>query len=231
MEMNYSGMKCSFSFSGNRPIWKWAAIVLIFASCSGDPDTDKQNNEATDNSTGSVESIETLFDKDEFQDPIMKELLKELNFCNEIVSDTMDYMNPSCTPRFFRFFPLTEKMALENGFLLQVKSKVSGFPLRRLLVFVRERGQLVKANGFVANLIGRRKTAGEFDDLLLRFNDNVDGDPAFYNCYFKWNGSKYEFSSVEVIEGVNWGGPVKKEFRDSMSIEIKKVLTDNSMLF
>jgi hypothetical protein len=206
----------------------WMPISIV--SCSEEDET-KKDPKVEENGPGTMTGIETLFDKDEFEDPKMKGLLTELNLCNEKIGDSIDYMNPSCTPRFFRFFNLTEKMPIENGFILQVKAKVSGFPLRRTLVFVRERGELVKVNGFVANLIGRRKTAGEYDDLLLRFNDNVDGETTFYNCFFKWNGGKYEFSSVEVIEGANWGGPVKAEFKDSMANEIKTVLTKNSMLF
>lgn len=218
--------------SVRNSVYILVAAVLTFSmnACSGD-DEPKEDPKAEENGPGTLTGIETLFDKDEFEDPKMKDLLTELNLCTEKIGDSIDYMNPSCTPRFFRFFNLTEKMPIENGFILQVKAKVSGFPLRRMLVFVRERGELVKVNGFVANLIGRRKTAGEYDDLLLRFNDNVDGETTFYNCFFKWNGGKYEFSSVEVIEGANWGGPVKAEFKDSMSNEIKAVLTKNSMLF
>ncbi|MDP5098613.1 MAG: hypothetical protein NWQ27_01350 [Crocinitomicaceae bacterium] len=202
---------------------------LFIASCSNDEeDSPKQDKivESTD-----VKSIETLFDSDVFPDPKMSEMLQELNMCNVNSTDTLDYNNPSCTPRFFRFFPMKEKMPIENGFLLQVKSKVSGFPLRRLLVFVRERGQLVKVNGFVANLIGQRKSESGYDDLLLRFNGNEEGESILYNCYFSWNGSKYTFKSVEVIEGANWGGPVKETFKDSMSVEIEKVLNQTSMLF
>ena len=206
-------------------------LLVMLGGCSDPEPEDEDLKLKTLPEVGTIESIETLFDKDEFENPKMKELLKELNFCSEKTTDTLNYIEPSCSPRFFKFFSLTDKIPVENGFLLQVKSKVSGFPLRRLLIFIRERGQLVKVNGFVANLIGRRKTSGEYDDLLLRFNDNVGGEPAFYNCYFKWNGAKYEFSSVEVIEGPNWGGPVKAEFKDSMSVEIKNVLTKNSMLF
>jgi hypothetical protein len=212
-------------------VFTFGLLGISLQSCSGDEEVDKDPEVEVSNSDELV-GIETLFDKDEFENPKMKTLLSELNLCSEKTStDSLDYMNPSCTPRYFRFFNLTEKMPIENGFILQVKAKVSGFPLRRMLVFVRERGELVKVNGFVANLIGRRKTTGEYDDLLLRFNDNVDGETTFYNCFFKWNGGKYEFSSVEVIEGANWGGPVKAQFKDSMSNEIKAVLTKNSMLF
>ena len=203
---------------------------LFIVSCSGEDENDEPKNDKIEDST-EIKSIETLFDSDVFPDPKMSELLQELNMCNVNSTDTLDYNNPSCTPRFFRFFSMKENMPIENGFLLQVKSKVSGFPLRRLLVFVRERGQLVKVNGFVANLIGQRKGASGYDDLLLRFNGNEEGESIFYNCYFAWNGSKYAFKSVEVIEGANWGGPVKEAYKDSMSVEIEKVLNQTSMLF
>ena len=208
-------------------------IIACFGclmSCSGETE-ENHETKGLQLETGNVTAVETLFDKDEFEDPKMAELLKELNLCKDVEFDSLDYMNPACSPRFYRFFKLTDKTPLENGFMLQIKSKVSGFPLRRLLIFVREGGQLVKANGFVANLIGRRKTNTGYDDLLLRFNDNVDGEITFYNCYYSWNGGRYEFKSVEVIEGASWGGPVKAEFKDSMSAEIKKVITDKGMLF
>ena len=206
-----------------------AVSILLFTNCSGEEKPDPIKIE--DAQAGTIQSIETLFDQDVFENPKMADLLKELNMCAESTSDTLDYLRPTCSPRFFRFFELDKNLSIENGFLLQVKSKVSGFPLRRLLVFVREGGQLVKVNGFVANLIGRRKTSGAYDDLLLRFNDNVDGEATFYNCFFSWNGTKYAFKSVEVIEGANWGGPVKAEFKDSMSLEIQQVLSTNKMLF
>lgn len=214
-------------------IYKLTFIVfasLMMNSCTGEEEIDKGKDDKTENSTD-TKPVETLFDSDAFPDPKMSELLQELNMCNVNSTDTLDYNKPSCTPRFFRFFSLKNKMPIENGFLLQVKSKVSGFPLRRLLIFIRERGQLVKVNGFVANLIGQRKTDSGYDDLLLRFNGNEEGESIFYNCYFGWNGSKYTFKSVEVIEGANWGGPVKEAYKDSMSVEIEKVLNQTSMLF
>jgi hypothetical protein len=203
------------------------SIGLLLFSCS--ENEEKKKNE--DAMKSDLLAIETLFDQESFEDVAMEGLLKELNLCNDTTRSLEDYMNPPCSPRFFRFFKLTENTTIENGFMLQVKSKVSGFPLRRLLIFVRENGQLVKVNGFVANLIGRRKTDSAYDDLLLRFNDNVDGEITFYNCFYRWNGAKYEFLSVEVIEGANWGGPVKQHLKDSMGIEIKKEITDNGMLF
>jgi hypothetical protein len=204
--------------------------LFVLISC-GDPENiDKAKDDQT-TETQNVVGIETLFDETQFSDPIMKELLMELNLCNGEITDTLDYLNPSCSPFFFKFHELSKEVELKNGFMLQLKSKVNGFPLRRLLIFVREQGQLIKVNGFVANLIGRRKSSSGHDDLLLRFNDNEEGEEVFYNCYFQWLKGKYEFLSVEVIEGVNWGGPVKAQFKDSMAVEIKKEITENQMIF
>lgn len=204
--------------------------VIALFSCGDPEDIDQSKNDpATE--TQDVVGIETLFDETQFSDPVMKELLMELNLCNGEITDTLDYLNPSCSPFFFKFHELSKEVELKNGFMLQVKSKVNGFPLRRLLIFVREQGQLIKVNGFVANLIGRRKSSTDHDDLLLRFNDNEEGEEVFYNCYFRWMNGKYEFLSVEVIEGVNWGGPVKAQFKDSMAVEIKKEITENQMIF
>lgn len=204
--------------------------VIALFSCGDPEDIDQSKNDPATN-TQDVIGIETLFDETQFSDPVMKELLIELNLCNGEITDTLDYLNPSCSPFFFKFHELSKGVELKNGFMLQVKSKVNGFPLRRLLIFVREQGQLIKVNGFVANLIGRRKSRTGHDDLLLRFNDNEEGEEVFYNCYFQWVNGKYEFLSVEVIEGVNWGGPVKAQFKDSMALEIKKEITDNQMIF
>ncbi|MES2799613.1 MAG: hypothetical protein V4638_06325 [Bacteroidota bacterium] len=206
------------------------ATILAISSC-GDNEGVKAKDKEVTSKASDITPIETLFSDEAFENPKMKDLLKELNLCSEKTSDTTDYDHPSCSPKFFKFFAMNKQIPLENSFLLQIKSKVSGFPLRRLLVFVRERGQLVKANGFVANLIGTRKSSTGYDDLLLRFNGREEDEPIFYNCYFSWNGAKYEFASVEVIQGDNWGGPVKEAFKDSMKVEIKKVLSQQNMFF
>jgi hypothetical protein len=179
----------------------------------------------------SITNIETLFDKDEFDNPKKVELLKELKVCSDKNNGVDDYMNPSCSPRFFSILPFIENIPIENAFLIQIKSKTNGFPLRRLLVFIRERGVLVKVNGFVANLIGTKKSTSKHDDLILRFNDKDQGQDVFYNCIFKWDGNSYKYKSVEAIEGADWGGPVRAELKDSISIEVEKDIISNKMIF
>ena len=210
----------------------FSLCALFFFSCESNSEEDRQKNEVSE----SVEiiPIETLFDEDKFPAPKHIELLKELNICDEFQKDTANYLKPACSPRFFKLFPLHEKTPIENGFLLQIKARVGGVQLRRLVVFVRERGQLVKANTFIANLIGFQKQKSGYHDLILRFNDNVDGDIIYYNTVFKWNGKKYMYDHAETIEGTDHNGPwrqrIKEEFKDSISKEILTTIEKNEMV-
>lgn len=207
---------------------------FVLFSCSNENEEEKgwgiPDNMKVEAKPSKVINYEVLFDHDFFDNPKKAELLKELKICSSKNRGIDDYMNPACSPRFFELFPLSEKTKIENGFLLLTKSKTFGFPLRRIAVFVRERGTLVKVNEFVANIIGMQKNGQNNNDLILRFNDKDQGEDVFYNCVFKWDGLKYQYSSVEVIEGANWGGPVKQEMKDSISKEVLKDIIKNGMI-
>jgi hypothetical protein len=209
---------------------KFLPIVLIsfLFSCSGEED--QVSKKDTDTSVSDITGIETLFNVDNFEDAKHLELLKELKICSEFQKDTSNYMEPACSPRFFRVFPMRDDTPVENAFLLQIKSKVGGIKLRRLVTFVREKGQLVKVNTFVANLIGTRTSKSHYKDLILRFNDNIEGEIIFYNCLFAWDGKKYTFKSVELIEGSDWRQRLKPEFKDSVSNDIYTTLVRNEMI-
>jgi len=209
---------------------KFLPIVLIsfLFSCSGEED--QASKKDTDTSVSDITGIETLFNVDNFEDAKHLALLKELKICSEFQKDTTNYMEPACSPRFFRVFPMRDDAPVENAFLLQIKSKVGGIKLRRLVTFVREKGQLVKVNTFVANLIGTRTSKSHYKDLILRFNDNIEGEIIFYNCLFAWDGKKYTFKSVELIEGSDWRQRLKPEFKDSVSNDIYTTLVRNEMI-
>lgn len=209
---------------------KFLPIVLIsfLFSCSGEED--QVSKKDTDTSVSDITGIETLFNVDNFEDAKHLELLKELKICSEFQKDTSNYMEPACSPRFFRVFPMRDDAPVENAFSLQIKSKVGGIKLRRLVTFVREKGQLVKVNTFVANLIGTRTSKSHYKDLILRFNDNIEGEIIFYNCLFAWDGKKYTFKSVELIEGSDWRQRLKPEFKDSVSNDIYTTLVRNEMI-
>lgn len=225
---------CNFLQKTNYRNMKKLAFILTFfilAACSSEEEPLKKPSNPSESE---IISIETLFDEDVFEDPMHLSLLKELKICSEFQKDTSNYFEPACSPRFFKLFKMNEATPIENGFLLQIKSKVGGIKLRRLVAFVREKGTLVKTNTFVANLIGLRKTASKHYDLILRFNDNVEGDVIFYNTIFSWDGTKYIFKSAETIEGVDANGPwrqrIKAEFKDSVSTDIYKTLVKNEMI-
>ena len=74
------------------------------------------------NSMNSKLLVETLFDKDQFDDPKKAELLQELKLCSDKNAGPDDYMHPSCTPRFFNLFPFAESISIENAFIVQIKS-------------------------------------------------------------------------------------------------------------
>jgi hypothetical protein len=204
-------------------------LIILIAACSGGEETPKKVK-ATEDTAAQFQGVETLFDKDSFEDPKHVELLKELKICSEFQKDTSNYLEPACSPRFFRILPMRDDTPVENAFLLQIKSKVGGIKLRRLVTFVRERGELVKVNTFVANLIGTRKSKTHYNDLILRFNDNIDGEIVFYNCIFSWDGTKYKFQTVELIEGASWRQRLKPEFKDSVSNDIYQTLVKNEMI-
>lgn len=214
------------------------SLTLVLFACSSEDGLDNISKEIIKDELKNInqdsvetEEIVTLFDSDVFENPIKEELLKELKVCSDDNKGPEDYLHPSCTPRFFEIFDVSKDTPLESAFILQMKAKTNDFPLRRLVVFVRERGNLIKVNGFVANLIERRLNLSGFDDLVLRFKDKDHGQDIFYNCLFKWSGTNYEYHSVEVIEGIGWGGPVKKELKDSVSLEVFKDIQKNKMIF
>lgn len=204
-------------------------LLVLLAACSNDEIPNKKKKFANEE-VAQFKGVETLFNESDFQDAKHKELLKELKICSEFQKDTTNYMEPACSPKFFRILPMKDDAKEENAFLLQIKSKVGGIKLRRTVAFVREQGELTKVNTFVANLIGTRPSKSHFYDLILRFNDNIDGEIIFYNCLFTWDKGKYKFQSVELIEGTTWRQRLKPEFKDSVSNDIYTILVKNEMI-
>jgi hypothetical protein len=205
-------------------------LKIILSSCGGNPTEEsepKEESESTQQEEVKVDGFSNIsvdFDQNKFDDSVHIELLKELKICNVFQKDINNYLEPACLPKFFKIFPLSEKIAVKDAFLVLIKSNVGGIKLRRVIAFVRERGELVKVNGYVATLIGMKKGSGGYYDLMLRFNDNIDDDIIYYNCIFRWNGTKYEFLETDAIEGVDPTGPwrqtIKNEYKDSISWDI-----------
>ena len=202
-------------------------FCFFLLSCKNEDDYNI-NNKIRKPKIGDQVEIETLFDQTTFASETEPKLLKELEICNVNQRDLQNHFDPACNPKFFRFFSFIENKSLENAFILQIKARVNDFPLRRLLIFEREKGVLVKVNGFVANLIGTRISKTKHHDLILRFNDNVTpGDIIFYNCLYQWENNHYVFKKIEQINDAN----VKAEFQDSMNTVISTIIKNNRMEF
>lgn len=202
-------------------------LILIIAceeQTEGEIKIGRNPIEAVDN------TISTDFNANKFSSTTESALLKELKICVSNAPNDSDEENPACSPKFFRFFPLAKNIPLKNGFILLIKAGVGGHPLRRILVFQREKGELVKLNGFNGNLIEQRPAKTGYNDIVVRFPDNIENSLIYYNCLFQWKNGKYEYVYCEVIDE---GMPrkVKKEFIDSMGTEIKTILDKNNMIF
>ena len=205
--------------------WMFFVFGLMLFSCQEEIPPTKSTPKVK---VGTQTNIECLFDETTFPSNDEFSLLKELKICDATQKDLSNHDVPACNPKFFKFFPFAENKKLKDAFVLLIKSRVQGFPLRRVLVFEREGKELVKVNGFVANLIGKRKSASKYDDLILRFNDKAEmGDVVFYNCLYVWKDKHYVFKQVEQINDAN----IKPQFQDSMNVEIETVITKNRMVF
>ncbi|MBI2257728.1 MAG: hypothetical protein HYU67_02390 [Flavobacteriia bacterium] len=214
--------------------YKFILIIVLFVSfsCKNEIQEKKKNEDKKSNISlkNQVEednkNIEVLFDKKTFDESSDKELLKELGIemCNPNEKDLSNFKLPACDPKFFKLFPLKYQFPKKNGFILLVKSLVHDFPLRRVFIFQREKNKLVKVNGFIGNLIGKRPKSALFDDIIIRFSDT---DQNHFNCLYEWRNRRYEYVKVEQINDAN----IKKEFQDSMNVEILKWIELNRMQF
>lgn len=205
-------------------------FLLVFA-CDDDADDEitiehrhTADKEPVDN------TISTDFNSNAFTSKTEAELLKELHLCDPKATSDDDPEHPTCSPKYFCFFKLNKQTPLKDGFKLLIKAGVNGFPLRRLLIFEREGEALVKLNGFNGNLIEERPSASGYNDLLIRFPDNINNNITYYNCLFRWKDGKYNYVNCEVIDE-DVPRKVKAEFIDSMGVEIKKILDRNEMIF
>lgn len=213
-----------------RKIIYFSFLVLGIFACSEEPELEKVFK---DEPVEDFEPIEVLFDEDTFENAKMVELLREINICSTEEQENLNVEVANCSPEFFKLFPLKANEPVENGFILLIKANTGGIGLRRLLIFERENGALVKTNGFIGNLIGKRKSDTEYEDLLIRFIDIIDGSDVYYNCLFSWEEGKYQFKSCESIHepAGNFFGRVKADVKDSVSQEILEIIQSHDMIF
>ena len=175
-----------------------------------------------------IELIETDFITNTFSGTTEIELLKELGVCDSTAPNDNNFDRPSCSPKFFRFFSLKKGAKLRNSFMLLMRSGVNGFPARRLLIFERENGNLVKTNGFTGYIIEKRPGKKlDYDDIVVRFFEKYESQKYFYNCLFSWKNQRYEFVKCEAINDI----AIKPEKVDSVSTEVNKILQEKQLIF
>lgn len=205
-------------------------LILLFVACDNEEEPEVVPEVHFDN-------IQTIFEAGEFSDTTKIELLEELRMCDSRISmDDTSYVYAPCAPSHFKFLSFNDEKDLKNSFMVQIKalsilpgSQGVPLPVRHLMIFEREAGQLVKVNGFRGNLIGWRNGKQDEKDLMIRFY--LPKDQTYANCTFVWNGGRYEFASA--IE-VDWGQgdmEIKSDVRDSVSNQIYTDLINNSLLF
>jgi len=200
--------------------------IVSLSSCKTEPEINKDKGKVKPLEQKDPANIEILFDETKFSSKTELGLLKELGLgmCDPNQKDLSNYTVPACDPKFFKFLSFNNSIPLKNGFLLLVKSMVHDFPLRRLFVFQRIDNKLVKTNGFIANLIGKRPSASGYEDLVLRFRDE---EKNFFNCVYVWKNNHYEYNRVEQINDAN----IKAVFQDSMNMDIQKMIELNRFQF
>ena len=180
-----------------------------------------------------IQLIETDFNANTFSGTTEIELLNELGVCDSTAPNDKNLDRPSCSPRFFRFFNYKKNAELRNNFILLLRSGVNGFPARRLLIFARENGQLVKTNGFIGYIIEKRRIKNKLhDDIVIRFYEKYYKQKYFYNCLFSWKDQRYEFVKCEAIGAPPKGDEaIKPELVDSVSSVIYKILIEKQLIF
>ncbi|HLW39929.1 MAG TPA: hypothetical protein VKX31_06035 [Brumimicrobium sp.] len=139
-----------------------------------------------------------VFSQMGFDDKVYYELLIETRICDPTFDAETNHQTTPCSSKLFNFFPYNHKRKIEDAFLLQVKAGVNNYPYRRLLIFVRERGQLVMMNGITGYLVKRIPQENEIDDLIVAVIDDI-GNNMFdrYDVLLRYKDGKYHF--VEAI--------------------------------
>lgn len=204
------------------------SVLSVLTSCGGD-ETGTSTHE--DAETGEIITAEKPFQKENFTDAGESELLKELNICDTGV----DSLFTPCAAKYFTLKKFRKDKDLKDAFILQVRGGVrlvgepEPFPVRRLLIFERENGSLIRVNGFVGDLDSFERSGTDIDNIIVAFYDSQDD--VMFHCLFEWRERKYSFKEVLSIDVGSGPKAVKKEQVESVSNEVYQLLMDKSMIF
>ncbi len=195
-------------------------LVLILCSCADDIPSSK----STVNFQVDTIPIFNYFDQPAFENDTLPKLLDEIGICGKVASEDGNIYE--CSPKNYKFFKYNNSIPWSEGFGLEIRATVDGFPLRRFILFERVNGKLAKVRGFVANLAEMHTTPSGFNDLMLLFPDREAGSFVVKYVYDK-EKKEYNYQSLEAIDGY----PVKKERKDSLSNVVLQRLHENQMFF
>lgn len=176
-----------------------------------------------------VESVQisTDFNTNTFSSKDEPKILKELKLCDSSIQWSEDLNRPSCTPNYFRVFPLKKGLDISQGCMVLLKAGVNGFPVRRFVVYEKEGNQFVQANGFIGYPIEFRPQAKTYDDVVIRFFERYEEEKYFYNCLFTWKQNRYQFVRCEQINDAN----IKPEKQKEVSAQILQILNEKQLVF
>jgi hypothetical protein len=171
--------------------------------------------------------ISTDFNTNTFSSKDEPKILKELKLCDSSIQWSEVLNRPSCTPNYFRVFPLKKGLDISQGCMVLLKAGVNGFPVRRFVVYEKEGNQFVQANGFIGYPIEFRPQAKTYDDVVIRFFERYEEEKYFYNCLFTWKQNRYQFVRCEQINDAN----IKPEKQKEVSAEILQILNEKQLVF
>src|SRR5690554_7819940 len=170
-----------------------------------------------------------VFSQMGFDDKVYYELLIETRICDPAFDAVTNNQTTPCSSKLFNFFPYNHKRKIQDAFLLQVKAGVNNYPYRRLLIFVREKGNLVLMNGIVGYLVERISRPNEIDDLIVAVFDDLGNDKFDrYDVLIRYNEGKYHF--VEAVGDLQ-GTFNTPELKERASKAILERINEKELIF
>jgi hypothetical protein len=201
-------------------------VVLYFLNDSRFAmDEDPKNNKVVEKVEGV--QISTDFNTNTFSSKAEPKVIKDLKLCDSTIQWSEDLNRPSCTPNYFRVFPLKKGLDIAQGCMVLLKAGVNGFPVRRFVVYEKEGTEMVQANGFIGYPIEFRPQAKTYDDVVIRFFERYEGQKYFYNCLFTWKQNRYQYVRCEQINDAD----IKPEKQTQVSAEILQILNEKQLVF
>ncbi|MEY4286485.1 MAG: hypothetical protein RL511_558 [Bacteroidota bacterium] len=200
-------------------------VVLYFYLTTDFEEVEPLNNKKVEKVEGV--QISTDFNTNTFTSKEEPNILKELQLCDTTIQWSDELNRPSCTPNFFRVFPLKKGLAINEGCMVLLKAGVNQFPVRRFVVYEREGKELIQANGFIGYPIEFRPNKQSYDDVVIRFFERYQGEKYFYNCLFTWKQGRYQYVCCEQINDAN----IKPEKQKEVSAQILQILNEKQLVF